>query len=231
MKITNKKLLKIIKEEVVNEIKSMSERLDQRVRSGQPGYAVYQSASSSASGDNADEEFYGSVKETDWSSIRDMLSTGTSLGIYEPESRTSWNVVYGTGSNHGDVEPASSGDTDKQNSAFGGPTWNRKGVVVTLPDGSKVAASLHNMGHAGLDDEPWLAQVSNRSGGFGSGKNLDYVKGNNVDGHMCLHFIGSTHHFDGLPDKRAQAEIKKILKMYKNTGAGSEEEDGFEITF
>jgi len=73
------------------------------------------------------------------------------------------------------------------------------------------AGSLTNFPHAGLDRYPKLATISNRSGGFGRGLNFDAVKGNGVDGHICLHFAGSTLHSNGATNARHQAKVQLAI--------------------
>jgi len=51
-------------------------------------------------------------------------------------------------------------------------------AAVVEVKGYKIAASITAMPHAGRDDKPANINVSGRSGGYGWGTNLDFVKGN-----------------------------------------------------
>jgi len=97
------------------------------------------------------------------------------------------------GGNHADVEPLTKEDAAIMYDIWGGWSWARRPVLVYV-NGYIFPGSLTNFPHAGRDDAPALATVNNRSGGYGRGVNLDAVKGNGVDGHMCLHFAGSLLH-------------------------------------
>ena len=82
------------------------------------------------------------------------------------------------------------------------------------------------MPHAGRDDTRYLAntcdaadpEMRGRSDGYQCGRNYDYQnaaqgRSNGNDGHMCLHFYGSTRHNDGGTDVKHQSQIEKVAKM------------------
>jgi hypothetical protein len=104
-----------------------------------------------------------------------------------------FNIRRTFGTNHADIEPLTAEDAAIMNAIWGGHSWARRPVVVYV--GNYVfAGSLTNFPHAGVDGQPSLTTVNNRSGGYGRGLNFDGVAGNGVDGHMCLHFAGSLLH-------------------------------------
>ncbi|MDW7672404.1 MAG: peptidoglycan-binding protein, partial [Bacillota bacterium] len=115
--------------------------------------------------------------------------------------------TYGT--NHADVEALTKEDTGVMKQTAGGEwSWTRRPVIVEV-HGVRIAASIALMPHAGRDDLPALQTVNNRSGGFGRGTNLDEVKGNDMHGHVDLHFLGSKGHASGRVDSKHQAAVKE----------------------
>jgi hypothetical protein len=48
--------------------------------------------------------------------------------------------------------------------------------------------------HAGVDSAPAISTVISRSGGYGTGENLNAVKNNGMDGVIYIHFLNSTRH-------------------------------------
>jgi len=81
--------------------------------------------------------------------------------------------------------------------------------VVLVVNGKRIAASMAAMPHAGLDKYPALQVVDNRSGNYGTGQNLDEVKGNGMDGHFDVHFLNSRTHGTNKVDSKHQAAIKQ----------------------
>ena len=119
------------------------------------------------------------------------------------------------GTNHADVEPLTRFDAAIMYDIWGGHSWARRAVVVYVGD-YVFAGSLTNFPHAGVDNAPALATVNNRSGGFGRGLNFDAVKGNGVDGHMCLHFAGSLLHGSGRSNADHQRRVAEAVEYIRN---------------
>ena len=145
---------------------------------------------------NSQQSFYG--KYVYWDKIKFDLVNHPNLKIIDFETGLTWMVTVVNkdvkNSLHADVEPASFLDNIKSTKLWGGFSWEPRPVIVIMPDSSLVAASIHNMPHAGIDGAPFLAKVKNRTGGYGTGYNRDYVKNNGMSGHVCLHFAGSRSH-------------------------------------
>jgi hypothetical protein len=99
-------------------------------------------------------------------------------------------------------------DTNIIKSIWGGFSWTRRPVIVSF-NGRKIAASMTAMPHAGVDSAPAVSTVSNRSGDYGTGENLDAIKKNGMDGVIDIHFLNSTRHKDNKPDPEHQAAILK----------------------
>lgn len=143
-----------------------------------------------------------------WSDARTLLPVGTYVTIQDFYTGKTFKMYVGYGTLHADVEPATKADTQTMLAIWGGDfTWVRRPVLVYYGD-RVLAASLNCMPHAGREDKPALEYVSNRSSGFGSGKNYDLVKGNGASGVMCLHFKGSRIHATQKADAKHQANVK-----------------------
>ena len=159
---------------------------------------------------NAQSKIYG--KYIYWDNIKYDLINHPNLKIIDFETGLTWMVTVVNkdvkNSLHADVEPASILDQIKSTELWGGFSWDPRPVIVIMPDNSLVAASIHNMPHAGIDEAPFLKKVNNRTGGYGSGYNRDYVKNNGMSGHVCLHFAGSRSHKTKSQIKNHQIAIK-----------------------
>jgi hypothetical protein len=163
---------------------------------------------------NSQENTYGEYIY--WDKIKSKLENHPNLKIIDFETGLTWMVTVVNkdviNSLHADVEPSSILDKLKSSTLWGGDSWEPRPVLVQMPNGILVAASIHNMPHAGLDDAPFLSKVENRSGGYGTGYNRDYVKNNGMSGHVCLHFAGSRSH-------KTKSRIKvhqKAIKIASN---------------
>ncbi len=119
------------------------------------------------------------------------------------------------GYNHADCETVTAEDTEIYKSIFNGEyTWEMRAIILEY-GGQKLAASMAGMPHAGREDKPSNSWVSGRSGGFGTGYNLDAVKGNNMSGHFDIHFLGSKTHGSNKVDNRHQEKILEAAKYIK----------------
>jgi len=112
------------------------------------------------------------------------------------------------GHNHADVETIDPVETAKLLQVAGGEwNWTRRPIIVEI-DGQRIAASMTCRPHAGLDNQPALETVRNRSGDFGTGINYDSVKGNDMDGHFDIHFYKSRTHGTNSVDSQHQAAVQ-----------------------
>lgn len=135
---------------------------------------------------------------------RDGVATVTDL-----QTGTSFRIMRTGGTNHADCEPLSLKDTEIMKSLYGGTwSWNRRAIIVET-GGKRIAASMAGMPHAGRDDQPWLATVKNRSCNYGTGTNLDKIKGNGMNGHFDVHFAGSKTHASNKVDSQHQSMVRK----------------------
>ena len=147
-----------------------------------------------------------------WKEVKNIISHGDVLLIEDVETGKTFNVKVTAGTNHADVETVTKEDTATMRSIWGGFSWDRRAVLVHK--GNRViAASMNGMPHAGLESFPGGDVVSNRSAGFGKGINYDFVKGNDIDGHMCIHFKNSLTHGSAKQDPQHQANVKKAAGL------------------
>lgn len=144
-----------------------------------------------------------------WKEVKDkVINRGDDIIIQDFQTGKKFKVKVTYGTNHADVEALTKEDTKIMKNIWDGFSWERRPVLVHK--GNRIiAASMTNMPHAGLDSKPEGATVSNRSGGYGRGYNLDKVKDNGMNGVVDLHFKNSSRHKDGRRDSKHQSAIKK----------------------
>jgi peptidoglycan hydrolase-like protein with peptidoglycan-binding domain len=143
-----------------------------------------------------------------FSSAQYVFPIGTDATVIDYFSGKSFKIRRTIGSGHADCEPLTANDTAIMKDIFGGKwAWTDRPIIIVV-NGRRIAASMAGMPHAGLDSAPANAVVSNLSGGYGTGVNYDYIKGNNMDGHFDIHLPGSLRHKDWQVDPEHQAMIK-----------------------
>ena len=148
-----------------------------------------------------------------WTEVKDVLvSHNDVLLIEDVETGKTFNVKVTAGSNHADVETVTKEDTETLRSIWGGFSWDRRAVLV-YKGNRVIAASMNGMPHAGVESQPGGEVVSSRSAGFGQGINYDFVKGNNMEGHVCLHFKNSLTHGSNKQDSQHQVNVKKAAGL------------------
>lgn len=144
-----------------------------------------------------------------WYDIKPRFTAGkTVLTVEDYRTGVKFNVqVSYCATVHADIEPMTQQDTETVKKLWGGYSWDRRPVLIHF-EGQVYAASMNGMPHAGLEAEPEGVTVGGRSGGFGRGYNFDDIKGNGMDGHLCLHFVGSRTHGTNKIDDKHQANIR-----------------------
>lgn len=150
-----------------------------------------------------------------WFGVVDkLIPRGAKFKVIDFYTGKSFMVQRTVGTNHADCETLTIEDTNIMKSIWGGFSWERRPIIVEY-NGRRIAASATFMPHAGLDSVPGGVTTNNRSVGYGTGINLDYVKGNGIDGHFDIHFAASTRHMDGKQDPQHQAMIKVAAGLNK----------------
>ncbi|HEX2946121.1 MAG TPA: LysM peptidoglycan-binding domain-containing protein [Clostridia bacterium] len=143
-----------------------------------------------------------------WTEAQYVVPVNSVFEVVDFYTGKSFFAKRTTGSNHADCETLTQEDTQKMKDIWGGTlSWDRRPVVIKI-NGRKIAASVASMPHAGNDAAPGGSYTTWRSGGYGPGDNLDWVKNNGIDGVFDIHFLNSTRHVDGQIDPGHQANIK-----------------------
>ena len=165
---------------------------------------------------NAPPRVYTARYDATWfDEITHIFARDTDAVIRDIVTGRTFEMRRTFGTNHADVEPLTKADADIMYDIWGGWSWERRAVAVYV--GNYVfAGSLTNFPHAGVDAAPALATVNNRSGGYGRGLNFDAVKGNGVDGHMCLHFAGSLTHVTNRTNAAHTQRIAEAVLYIQN---------------
>ena len=136
------------------------------------------------------QSFTYEVELLRWSYVRhNVIRNGEPLLITDVRSGiTYWVAAFSQG-NHADVEPITREDTELMRQAFGRWTWDPRPVWVTI-DGRTIAASINGMPHAGSTNS-----------------------NNGMNGHICLHFYGSTTHSGARSHERDhQRAVQEALR-------------------
>lgn len=143
-----------------------------------------------------------------WTEAQYVIPVNSVFEVVDFYTGRSFFAKRTTGSNHADCETLTAQDTQKMKDIWGGTlSWVRRPVIIRI-NGRKIAASMTSMPHAGNDAAPGGSYTTWRSGDYGPGDNLDWVKGNGIDGVFDIHFLNSTRHADGQIDPEHQANIK-----------------------
>ncbi len=147
-----------------------------------------------------------------WAEATKVFPRGTVAEVEDVYTGKKFKIKRTTGTNHADCETLTKEDTKIMKEIWGGFTWERRPVVLNI-NGRRLAASMAGMPHAGRDSAPALAVASNRSAGYGTGENLDFIKGNDMNGVFDVHFPGSTRHKDGKVRAVVDPEHQKAIQV------------------
>lgn len=147
-----------------------------------------------------------------WNEAQYVYPIGSVAEIEDVYTGKIFKMKRTFGTNHADVEALTSSDTEVIKSIWGGFSWERRPIIVRI-NGRRIAASMAGMPHAGNDDYPALSEAPNLSDGYGTGQNLDVVKGNDMDGVCDIHFLNSTRHKDGDVEAVSDPEHQKNIEI------------------
>jgi len=122
-----------------------------------------------------------------WFGYVDKIFTrGETAKVYDVDTGITYNVTMVGGHNHADVEPTTADDTRKLLETYGGEwSWERRAVIVKI-DGEWIAGSTNGQPHG-----------------------YETVKGNNMDGQVCIHFLKSKTHGTSIVDSEHQSMVQK----------------------
>jgi len=123
----------------------------------------------------------------DWfGDLRESLPRHIPLRIIDILTGIEYNVASFSNGNHADVEPVTANDTELM-FATQPASWTGRPVIVVFDDRAYVAA-IHTMPH-----------------------DVVHIRDNNLDGHICLHFNGSTQHIS--PNAVYAREINQAYEV------------------
>ena len=110
-----------------------------------------------------------SVELLDWSVVRNLIQRGVAIPVIDVRTGLTYNIKCFSVGDHADVEPITRADTDMIfNIRNGVWSWAARPVWVRIGD-HLIAASMHGMPH-----------------------DVSTIPDNGMNGHLCLHFLGST---------------------------------------
>lgn len=106
------------------------------------------------------------VRNANWySEIRSRAKLMPDVVIYDPDTGLHFNLHMFSFGKHADAEPPTAADTAVLNRICGVNSWTPHYVWVIFTDGRVYIGSIHSHGHS-----------------------VDHTGGNNLEGHICLHF-------------------------------------------
>lgn len=126
-----------------------------------------------------------------WSEVKKLLVVGRSYLVTDYNTGISFYMVFTGGENHAEMECPTVTDTSALKDAFGDEfNFSKRAVIVTI-EGQTIAASLQGQPHGD-----------------------DTIAANNMAGHCCLYFDGSTSNAGNLPD------MEHVNTVFKAAGVG-----------
>lgn len=141
------------------------------------------SASDSGSGGS------GTTERLNWfNGGSSKIPKGATFKVKDIKTGKVFTVRRWSGGNHIDAEPASASDTKIMKSIYGHWSWKRRAVLVKY-NGHVYAASMNGMPHG-----------------------TQTIKGNNFEGHFCIHFYGSKTHGSKKVDAMHQNCVAEAMK-------------------
>ena len=142
------------------------------------------SASDSGSGDSG-----SSTERLNWfNGGSNKIPKHATFKVKDIRTGKVFTVKRWSGANHIDAEPASASDTKILKSIYGHWSWKRRPVLVKY-NGHVYAASMNGMPHG-----------------------TQTIKGNNFEGHFCIHFYGSKTHGSKKVDAMHQNCVAEAMK-------------------
>ena len=135
----------------------------------------------------------GSVELIQWSEARNIIPKNTPLTIIDVRTQSSFQVISFSHGSHADVFAVTAEDTAIIHSLFGRWQWTTRPILVLVGDRT-FAASINGMPHGG------------------GARN-----GNNMNGHLCIHFQGSRTHNGSVNHERDHQ--RSVMEAF-NTASG-----------
>lgn len=131
----------------------------------------------------------GSTERLNWfNGGSKKIPKGATFKVKDIRTGIVFTVKRWSGANHIDAEPLTSSDTGKMRKIFKHWSWKRRPVLVKY-NGHVYAGSMNGMPHG-----------------------TQTIKGNNFDGHFCIHFYGSKTHGSKKVDSMHQSCVAEAMK-------------------
>lgn len=107
-----------------------------------------------------------------WEEVDVLFPKYSRTLVVDFETGLQFRVQRRAGKYHADVQPLTAEDTSVMKMIYNGNwSWKRKAIIVQLDNGQRIAASMNGMPHGG-----------------------GAIRGNNFNGHFCIHFRNSKIH-------------------------------------
>ena len=120
-----------------------------------------------------------------WGDVKDLLVAGCSYKATDCYTGRSFMLVFSGGEHHAEMEPADAESASVFNYICGAEyNYLKRPIVIEIGD-SRVAASVQCYPHGS-----------------------DTVDGNDIEGHVCVFFEGSSSHVGNMPDVEHNENIK-----------------------
>jgi len=142
--------------------------------------------------------------------VRYVFKTGMDATIYDIGTGRTFLLNYSmTSANHADCETKTAADTETMLTLWGGAFSSKSRPVIIFVEGNAYAGSVAGRPHCGRDALPFLAKLTEGDayGDYVGRENCDKIKGNNMDGHLDVHFYKSRNHYNNLEDPYHQKNV------------------------
>jgi len=119
-----------------------------------------------------------------WTEAQYVLPINQIAMVIDHHTETAFRIRRTMGENHADAEPMTAYDTEIARGIWGEYSWAPRPVIVEV-DGRRIAASMSFFPHG-----------------------VQYIVGNDFDGHFDIHFRNSSWHSDGRVDEAHQENVR-----------------------
>lgn len=160
---------------------------------GTTGYMYAEFLREYIEADEPTEAAAGQVEMLEWSVVRNILPKNTPVTAIDVRTGRRFQFVSFSHGRHADIIPATREDTEILRQIFGGWTWNPRPVVILIGERT-IAASINGMPHGGTPNP-----------------------NNGMNGHICMHFVGSsTHNGNRSHERDHQNAVREAFNTASN---------------